>query len=345
MSKESVEKQSNPLVAKTNTVRNLLEKSRDQIMMALPKHMEVDKLIRVVMTNIQQNPKLLECTPISLVGAVMQSAQLGLSLDPILGHAYLVPRRNNKKGATEANFQVGYKGLIELMMRSGKVEAVTAHIAYSNEEVTLEFGVDEKLLHTPKPPSERGEMVGVYAVAFLPNGRTKFEWLWKEDVDKIKKFVQASYGPWVDHEDEMIRKTAVRRLAKFSPLSIELTKAVAIDEMNEAGVSTRELFIDDVEIIHPTKKTIDEALVAAVEQAEDVADENEEIVVDDSNDDEVSSKHDKELQAVIDKIKAHKIGILTPYMVRALGKQAELDKLTITEAKKVLADIEKVKGK
>ena len=244
-----------------DTIRTLLEKSKGQIAAALPKHLNAERIVRVTMTSIQRNPDLLDCDPISLVGAVIQSSQLGLELDGILGHAYLVPFRNTKKGGRlEVQFIPGYKGLIDLARRSGQVNRISAHIVYEGDVFKMEFGTSEVLEHIPVPPSQRGERKGVYAVAVLKDGSTHFEWLWEEEVQKVKAQSKASkFGPWVTHEDEMIRKTAIRRLVKYLPLSVELAKASAIDELAEEGISTQE-YMDDEAFIPPTQpKTIDAA--------------------------------------------------------------------------------------
>ena len=101
----------------TNNIRALLEKSKGQIAMALPKHLNADRIVRVAMTSVQRTPELLKCDPISLVAAVIQSSQLGLEPDGILGHAYLIPFNNTKKGRMEVQFIPGYKGLIDLAIR------------------------------------------------------------------------------------------------------------------------------------------------------------------------------------------------------------------------------------
>ena len=221
-----------------DTIRNLLEKSKGQIASALPKHLNADRIVRVALTSIQRTPQLLECDPITLVGAVIQSSQLGLEPDGILGHAYLVPFKNTKKGRMEVQFIPGYKGLIDLARRSGQVNRISAHIVYENEPFEMEFGTSEVLEHKPLPPSQRGNRKGVYAVAVLKDGSTHFEWLWEEEVQKVKAQSKASqFGPWVTHEEEMIRKTAIRRLVKYLPLSVELAKAASIDELAEAGIS------------------------------------------------------------------------------------------------------------
>ena len=248
MNKELQTTKAKQSLSPINSIRTLLERSKAQIAMALPKHLNADRIIRVAMTSIQRNPQLLECDPISLVAAIIQSSQLGLEPDGILGHAYLVPFRNTKKNRMEVQFIPGYKGLIDLARRSGQVNRISAHVVYENEPFTMEYGTKEILEHKPLPPSTRGDRKGVYAIAVLNDGSPHFEWLWNEEIEAVKRQSKAvNFGPWKTHEDEMIRKTAIRRLVKYLPLSVELAKAAAVDELADAGVSTQELFeLDEV---------------------------------------------------------------------------------------------------
>ena len=317
----------------TNTIRALLEKSKGQIAMALPKHLNADRIVRVAMTSVQRTPDLLKCDPISLVAAVIQSSQLGLEPDGILGHAYLIPFNNTKKGRMEVQFIPGYKGLIDLARRSGQVVSIGAHVVFENEPFKLIYGYDEKLDHEPLPPSKRGARKGVYAVARLKDGSVHFEWLWAEEVEDIKNQSKArNFGPWKTHEDEMWRKTAIRRLAKYLPLSVEFAKAAAADELADAGVSTAELFDEDLTIevsAAPAKQTIDEAF-EAMQPAEESA--------------KIAKEDD--LFAIQDLIDGHqlKAGQITACALKALKTNKPRDLWTAEEAAKVLEEIKKVKG-
>jgi len=320
-----------------NSIRTLLERSKTQIAMALPKHLNADRIIRVAMTSIQRTPQLLECDPITLVGAVIQSSQLGLEPDGILGHAYLVPFRNTKKNRMEVQFIPGYKGLIDLARRSGQVNRISAHVVYENETFTMEYGTKEILEHKPLPPSTRGDRKGVYAVAVLNDGSPHFEWLWNEEIEAIKRQSKAvNFGPWKTHEDEMIRKTAIRRLVKYLPLSVELAKAAAVDELVDAGISTQELFeLDEVlPVIEAKPTTIDDALNQIAEQAEQT-----ETAESDSN-------NVNTLESVIAEIESYNIpsGPMTAYAIRALGENKKMSEWTLVDAQKVLEAIRKMKG-
>ncbi len=321
----------------TNNIRALLEKSKGQIAMALPKHLNADRIVRVAMTSVQRTPELLKCDPISLVAAVIQSSQLGLEPDGILGHAYLIPFNNTKKGRMEVQFIPGYKGLIDLARRSGQVVSIGAHVVFENEPFKLIYGYDEKLDHEPLPPSKRGARKGVYAAARLKDGSLHFEWLWAEEVEDIKNQSKArNFGPWKTHEDEMWRKTAIRRLAKYLPLSVEFAKAAAADELADAGVSTAELFDDDLAIevpAAPAKQTIDEAFEAI--QAQPTEEQTAK-----------QPAQQSDLFAIQDLIDGHQLkpGQITACALKALKTNKPRDLWTAEEAAKVLEEITKNKG-
>lgn len=230
-----------PHKQRVTTLRDMLTKSKKQITMALPKHMTADRMLRIAMTSVQRNPKLLECTPESFCGAIIQSAQLGLEPDSVLGHAYLIPFWNGKKRATEVQFMPGYKGLLDLSRRSGNISTVYARIAYAKDVFSYRYGLDPDITHTPTREDDPGEIVAVYAVACLRDGGQQFEVMLAREVESIrqqsKKRNKGKESPaWTEHVAEMYKKTVLRRLCKLLPVSVELQKAVALDEHEEAGI-------------------------------------------------------------------------------------------------------------
>jgi recombination protein RecT len=220
---------------KAANVRGLIERCRGQIAMALPKHMTPERMMRVCNTAIQKTPALLDCEPRSLMGAIIQSSQLGLEPDGVLGHAYLIPFNNRKTGRVECQFIAGYKGLIELSRRSGQISTVYAHAVHANDEFRYTLGLDPTLIHKPTS-GEPGDLIAVYAVCHLRDGGKQFEVLQRREIDAIRSQSKASSsGPWVTHYDEMAKKTALRRLCKLLPTSPELARAAALDELAEAS--------------------------------------------------------------------------------------------------------------
>jgi recombination protein RecT len=215
---------------RVTNIRNLLEKSKPQMEMALPKHVTADRLLRIAMTSIQKTPKLLDCTPQSLIAAVMQSAQLGLEPDGVLGQAYLVPYK------TTCQLIPGYKGLLKLARNSGDLSTIQAHAVHENDHFEFAYGLEPTLKHTPTL-DDPGRVIAFYAVARLKDGGYQFEVMGKKQVDEIRARSRAANdGPWVTDYEEMGKKTVIRRLAKMLPASVELARAVALDERAAAGL-------------------------------------------------------------------------------------------------------------
>lgn len=217
------------------TIRDLFLRNRDQIQAALPRHMTVDRMIRVAFTSINTTPKLLDCTPRSLLGAVIQSAQLGLE-PGILGHVYLVPFENKRAGTVEVQIIPGYKGLIKLARNTREVSTVFAQPVYSGDAFAYQYGTDPKIHHVPddKLP-DRGVPTHYYAVMRLKDGGAIFDVMRHGDIERHRDRYSraAKQGPWLTEFDEMAKKTVLRRICKTGPQSIELQTAVALDERAE----------------------------------------------------------------------------------------------------------------
>jgi len=219
------------------TVRDLIERQAPEIQKALGDSIGVERFTRSVFTELRRTPKLYECDPASLLGAMMLSAQLGLEPGP-LGHVYLVPF--NKR----VEFIVGYRGYIDLAFRSGKVKDVSAQIVREGDSFQYEHGTTPKLRHVPLGPAEDRKPEAVYAVARLTTGGAPFVVLYPDDWARARKRSASGskpHSPWTTDEDAMIRKTAVRRLAPWLPQSDAFARAVAVegvaylDESEAAG--------------------------------------------------------------------------------------------------------------
>lgn len=220
-----------------STVAAFFEANRGALAAVLPKHMTPDRLMKTALGAIRNTPILQECTVTSLFGALVQSAALGLEPNTVLGHAYLVPFWNGREKRRDVQLIVGYRGLIDLARRSGQIVSIAAHAVRENDEFDVVLGTDGRITHRPNLVGERGEIVAFYAVAHMRDGGIAFEVMSRRDVDRVAKGTQSKgeSGPWKDHYDEMGRKTVIRRLAKYLPLSIELAAAVDLDERADTG--------------------------------------------------------------------------------------------------------------
>lgn len=210
---------------------------RIQLTRALPRSLSADRFMRILLTEVRQNPKLLECTRESFMGCVMDMAQLGLSPGP-LGHAYLVPFRDSKKGTTECTLILGYKGLIDLARRSKEIASLKARTVYANDRLRYSEGLVDVLEHEPAE-GDRGEPVRFYAVATFVNGGHAMRVMTKADVEKIRSRSRSkNEGPWVTDYEAMAQKTVIRQLANRGelPLTIEAAEAISLDEARDLGL-------------------------------------------------------------------------------------------------------------
>ncbi|WP_273430532.1 recombination protein RecT [Chitinibacter tainanensis] len=224
---------------KPKTLAGLLTdpKIKQQMALALPKHLNADRLARIALTEIRKVPALAACNQESFLGSIMQCAQLGLEPGNALGHVYLLPFGNGKAKDGLANVQliIGYRGMIDLARRSGQIISISAHTVHQNDEFRYQLGLAPDIHHIPAS-GERGKMTHVYAVAKLKDGGVQFEVMSNYDVEQVRKTSKASgNGPWVSHFDEMAKKTVIRRLFKYLPVSIEMQTAVGLDEQGERG--------------------------------------------------------------------------------------------------------------
>lgn len=229
----------NPIAA----FKNMLETRKGAIQAALPRHLTADRVIRLALTEFTKNPGLQECSAQSIYSGIIQASQLGLEIG-VLGQAYLVPHNNRVKGKDgkpdtwrkDAQFIPGYKGLISLARRSGEVTSIETHIVYENDSFDLTLGIHSKVEHKPFLDGNRGNPKLVYGVAHFKDGAYHFEWMSIADVNKIRNRSKSKdNGPWVTDFEQMMRKTLVRRMANYLPMSIELSAALQVDEAVEAG--------------------------------------------------------------------------------------------------------------
>lgn len=220
------------------TMQDYIKSMEGEIKKALPSVMTPERFTRMTLSAISSNPALAKCTPKSFLGAMMNAAQLGLEPNTPLGQAYILPYKN--KGELEAQFQIGYKGLIDLAYRSGEVEVIQSHIVYENDEFECEYGINTKLSHKPAD-SNRGNPIKVYAIFKTKSGGYGFEVMSIDDVkrhaEKYSKAYDSSYSPWKTNFEEMAKKTVLKRVLKYAPLKTDFVRAVVQDETIKSKLS------------------------------------------------------------------------------------------------------------
>lgn len=213
---------------------------------SLPPGMDAKTFQRHAITLVKQTPALLECEGASVAQGIVRGAALGLDPDPALGQMWLVPRnvRDGDTWSKVATFQVGWRGLYELAMRTGRVTKIEVKAVHRHDRFEARLGSGGGLVHEPDWFGDRGPIIGWYAYAQLRDGTEMFEVLSKSDAEahrdahaSSKKRDGTVYGPWADHFDAMAAKTVFLKLAKWLPKQVE--RDVLARALDEDGVTDR----------------------------------------------------------------------------------------------------------
>lgn len=211
------------------TLRSQLESDAfaAQIARVLPRHVTPERMIRVAVTTLNRTPKLAECDQASFFNAMLALSQLGL--EPDGRRAHLIPFENRKRGIVECQLIIDWKGLVELAMRSGMISYLHADVVCENDTFRFSIGqVDTHEIDLRKP---RGEPYGAYALCKFRDGSTKAEVMSRDEIEAIRRRSRSGQsGPWVTDWSEMAKKTVLRRLSKWLPLSPEFRDALDKDQ-------------------------------------------------------------------------------------------------------------------
>ena len=224
---------------KEKTVFDLIKTLEGEFARALPEQVGVQRFVRIATTIVRTNPKLMQCDQMSIIAALMQSAQLGLEPNTPLGQSYLIPSKNKRvidgkeRFVDEARFEIGYKGLITLALRTGEYKAIYAHEVYENDEFSYQYGLNKDLVHIPAD-EPHGEPIKYYAVYHLQNGGFDFV-VWSEN--RINKHAQqysqavkkGHSSPWKTDFPGMAKKTVLKEVLKYAPKSTEFARALSMD--------------------------------------------------------------------------------------------------------------------
>ena len=247
-----------------NEFKTTVKSFESEIAEALPVHLKknAEKYARQALTLFSQNPKLQQCTGVTILSALMTASALGLDLTPQLGQCYIIPYDNRKKSGnkwvtvTEAQFQLGYRGVIALAQRSGEVTRIQAEVVREKDYFKYSKGLHPILEHEESVEEDRGEITHVYAVANFKNGGYSFEaWSVAQVIAHAKKFSKSYYkdeykndiktgnriindkSPWHTNFESMAKKTLIMAIWKYLPISTELMLAAATDGTIKNGVS------------------------------------------------------------------------------------------------------------
>lgn len=214
----------------------------EELRKALPPGLSVERFARMALTLVKSDPEMLELgsTPEgtkSLITTFHRCAQLGLEVGPDLGQAYLLPFR--MRDTLTLQFILGYKGILTMARRSGALRRLDVHEVYQNDEFEYSYGLNGTLHHRPTLEKDRGPIICYYGFAEFTDGGYYYTVLTLDDIDSRKQrsaSVKAGRkSPWDTDPIAMSKKTVVRAMAPYLPLSVEAQDAIADDEKMVVG--------------------------------------------------------------------------------------------------------------
>ena len=235
---EQSEIQDNVKLTSNMSIPDIVKALGPELKKALPSVLTPERFIRIALSALNNTPQLKQCTPMSFISALLNAAQLGLEPNSPLGQAYLIPYKN--KGQLEVQFQIGYKGLIDLAYRNGQMQTIQAQVVYENDFFEYEYGLNPVLVHRPAF-SDRGEPIYFYGLFKTVNGGFGFSVMSKADMDNFastySKALGTSYSPWKTSYEEMAKKTVIKQALKYAPIKTDFQRALSTDETIKTKIS------------------------------------------------------------------------------------------------------------
>ena len=230
-------------------MQEFLDSKSDALKSAIQKRIPLDFVLSTFMTAVRAQPRLMECSPSSLLGCILQAAQLDLSLLPTNGEAWMVPFNNKKTGRLESQFIVGYRGYIKRIYKVPNVAKVDAALVYENDIFEYEIGATGHFRHVPKVFGDRGKIIGGYSFVVFDNGQMVVNTMSIEKLEKIRSISKAKgAGPWLDWTSEMLLKSTFTGLNKKIPnLTREVNDMMTLQDKAVAG-QAQEIDIDAIDM-------------------------------------------------------------------------------------------------
>jgi recombination protein RecT len=221
-----------------------LEAYEQNILPSLLKKHNIDaaQFKYIVLSEIKKNEKLLQAfqeNPSSMFASILAGAEIGLIPSDMLGDFYLIPRKID--GKMTVTPQVGYKGIVNVLLRSGEVTKVHAECVFEGDEFKAIYGLEQNIVHIPNLEGERSAktLKYVYAVAKLKNGDYQFTVLTKGDIIKISNMSRYNNALYFNDDRDpnmwMVKKTALIQLSKMLPKDYYGKKAVEMENQLEGG--------------------------------------------------------------------------------------------------------------
>ena len=249
-----------PTKIQPETVGQLIQKQIPAIAMVVggstkaERERRAERFARICLTAVRNTPKLANCTMESFAASMMICAQLDLEPNTPQQLAFLIPFEIKRLGITECQFQVGYRGLLQLAYRSGMITSFNADVVYKSEVESGMFryrkGIVPTIEHDVdllRPELRGGEIVAAYAACMLVGGQPLLRVVDAREIERAqktsaslknaKKYGNSDSSPWQTSPEAMWMKTAIKRLAAWMPQTEMLALAVDTDDKSERGES------------------------------------------------------------------------------------------------------------
>jgi recombination protein RecT len=266
-----------PLATQVQTLADELRTRKKALSAVAARGVDVDRVIKVAVNAAQNNPALLKCTAASFFTAVSQGLELDLSPGSVQGLSWLVPYYDKTTGVFKAQLIPSAKGYTALMYRSGMVGEVNCEVVYKGDEFEFNYGLDPHLRHVPCGNVDPADVVSGWCVIKTTSGGTIFRVLFRDWFDSIRKrspSASKGFSPWNTDYAEMCRKTVLKATQKYAPASVELLRAVALDNAYESGdmaaydAEYTDAAVEGAEPLTTSRRVAQKAAAAAYEVAD-----------------------------------------------------------------------------
>ena len=254
---------------KVTQLNEYLEGKRQSLIKIAPPGTDVDRIIRVAMFEAVKNERLVQCSPASVYMALAKACELDLVAGGVLHRASLVPMWDKKSKGYNAELWIEYTGLMDLVKRSGEVAHFKAEVVYENDEFEHHFDLENgEVLKHKKCHDNPGDLLLAYAVCFFKDGQRQVEVMRKDQINKIRKSSRSpESGPWAQHTEEMWRKTVIRRICKYLPLTPK-TSAVLEHDIQSDFANTVEINTVDENVDDQDNKSVEDVIDVQSEEIE-----------------------------------------------------------------------------
>lgn len=208
----------------------MIDSLKKQVALALPKHLNADRMARIALTEFNKNPQLAKCEPRSVFASVIIASQLGLE-PGIMGQAYLIPYKDHKAGKMICQFIPGWQGLVDLAQRSGRSSVWTGAV-FEGDDFDYEFGSDPFIKHKPRGARDPEKLLYTYSVGWVKGADRPVLDVWTADQvwehrDRFNKVGDRHYS--FNHPEMYARKIPLLQVLKYLPKSAELALGVDLE--------------------------------------------------------------------------------------------------------------------